>query len=100
MLDRDAADSQVTSFLTAADGVHELDSSDLDLEQTVQAVLDLVRRRPGRARRRLGRRAPGGAPAGAARPTDGRPADEQARTRTVDLTDRRDRAARTVPGQA
>ena len=43
VLDRDAADSQVTSFLTAADGVHELDSSDLDLEQTVEAVLGLVR---------------------------------------------------------
>lgn len=42
VLDRDAADSRVTSFQTAADGVVELDSSDLDLEQTVQAVLDLV----------------------------------------------------------
>ncbi|MFC3687478.1 (d)CMP kinase [Aquipuribacter hungaricus] len=42
VLDRDAADSRVTSFVTAADGVLELDSSHLDLEQTVQAVLDLV----------------------------------------------------------
>jgi cytidylate kinase len=42
VLDRDAADAKVTSFHTAADGVVELDSSDLDLEQTVQAVLDLV----------------------------------------------------------
>ena len=42
VLDRDAADSRVTSFLTAADGVHTLDSSDLDLEQTVQVVLGLV----------------------------------------------------------
>ena len=42
VLDRDAADSKVTSFHTAADGVHTLDSSALDLEQTVQAVLDLV----------------------------------------------------------
>lgn len=42
VLGRDAADSRVTSFRWAADGVLELDSSDLDLEQTVTAVLDLV----------------------------------------------------------
>jgi CMP/dCMP kinase len=42
VLDRDAADSRVTSFLTAADGVVPLDSSGLDFEQTVAAVLDLV----------------------------------------------------------
>ena len=45
---RDAADSRVTSFLTAADGVLELDSSGLDLEQTVQALLGLVLRAQGR----------------------------------------------------
>jgi len=42
VLGRDAADSRVTSFRQAADGVLELDSSELDLEQTVTAVLDLV----------------------------------------------------------
>lgn len=42
VLERDEADSRVTSFQEAADGVLELDSSALDLEQTVQAVLDLV----------------------------------------------------------
>lgn len=44
VLGRDAADSAVTSFLTAADGVLELDSSALDFEQTVQAVLVAVER--------------------------------------------------------
>ncbi|HET9657178.1 MAG TPA: (d)CMP kinase [Kineosporiaceae bacterium] len=39
---RDADDSAVTSFQTAADGVVLLDSSRLDFEQTVQAVLDVV----------------------------------------------------------
>ena len=39
---RDADDSRVTSFLAAADGVVEIDSSALDFEQTVQAVHDLV----------------------------------------------------------
>ncbi|WP_380168280.1 (d)CMP kinase [Jannaschia sp. R86511] len=42
VLGRDAADSLVTSFRTAADGVLELDSSELDLEQTVAVVLRLV----------------------------------------------------------
>jgi cytidylate kinase len=42
ILDRDAADSAVSSFHTAADGVVHLDSSALDFEQTVQAVLDIV----------------------------------------------------------
>lgn len=40
---RDAKDSTVTSFTTAADGVVTVDSSDLDFEQTVQAVLGVVR---------------------------------------------------------
>ena len=41
---RDADDSAVSSFQVAADGVLHLDSSGLDLEQTVQAVLDAVLR--------------------------------------------------------
>jgi cytidylate kinase len=32
----------VVDFLTAADGVTTLDSTNLDFEQTVTAVLDLV----------------------------------------------------------
>ena len=43
VLGRDEVDSRVTSFTTAADGVLHLDSSGLDLEQTVAVVLDLVR---------------------------------------------------------
>ncbi|MET1035550.1 MAG: (d)CMP kinase [Arthrobacter sp.] len=39
---RDAKDSTVTNFTTASDGVVTLDSSDLDFEQTVQAVLRVV----------------------------------------------------------
>jgi cytidylate kinase len=39
---RDADDSTVSNFQVAADGVLHLDSSGLDLEQTVQAVLDAV----------------------------------------------------------
>ena len=42
ILDRDDADSTVSSFHTAADGVVHLDSSALDFEQTVQALLDIV----------------------------------------------------------
>jgi len=45
VVQRDKVDSAVTSFLEAADGVVTVDSSELDLEQTVQAVLDLVERR-------------------------------------------------------
>ena len=40
---RDASDSAVVDFLTAAPGVVVVDSSDLDFEQTVDAVLDVVR---------------------------------------------------------
>ena len=40
--ERDQKDSAVVDFLTAAPGVTTLDSTDLDFEQTVQAVLDLV----------------------------------------------------------
>lgn len=39
---RDRADSQVTSFLTAADGVTTLDNSDLTFEQTLTTLITLV----------------------------------------------------------
>jgi cytidylate kinase len=39
---RDARDSTVVNFTTAADGVVTLDSSDLDFDETVQAALDIV----------------------------------------------------------
>ena len=47
VLRRDADDSTVASFLQAADGVDVIDSSELTLDETVEAVLDLVRRRVG-----------------------------------------------------
>lgn len=40
---RDASDSKVVDFLTAAPGVTVVDSTDLDFTQTVDAVLDVVR---------------------------------------------------------
>jgi CMP/dCMP kinase len=40
---RDAQDSKVVDFLNAADGVTTLDSTDLDFDQTVAAVVALVR---------------------------------------------------------
>ncbi len=40
---RDAADSTVVDFLTAAPGVVVVDSTDLDFEQTVDAVLGVIR---------------------------------------------------------
>jgi cytidylate kinase len=40
---RDKADAKVVDFMNAADGVTTLDSTDLDFDQTVQAVVDLVR---------------------------------------------------------
>ena len=40
---RDAQDSKVVDFMNAADGVDTIDSTELDFEQTVQAVVDLVR---------------------------------------------------------
>lgn len=43
---RDASDSAVVDFLTAAPGVHVVDSTDLDFDQTVNAVLDVIRRVP------------------------------------------------------
>ncbi|RBP98058.1 ribosome biogenesis GTPase Der [Bifidobacterium aemilianum] len=39
---RDKADSLVTSFLTAADGVHTVDNSDLTFEQTLDVLIQLV----------------------------------------------------------
>lgn len=44
IVDRDKADSTVSSFMTAADGVVTLDTSDLTFEQSVEAVLTLVER--------------------------------------------------------
>lgn len=40
---RDAQDSRVVDFMNAAEGVTTLDSTELDFEQTVQAVVSLVR---------------------------------------------------------
>jgi len=40
--DRDAQDSRVVDFMTAADGVTTIDSTDLDFDQTVEAVVSLV----------------------------------------------------------
>jgi cytidylate kinase len=40
---RDAADAKVVDFMNAAEGVTTLDSTDLDFDQTVQAVVDLAR---------------------------------------------------------
>jgi cytidylate kinase len=45
---RDAQDSTVVDFRTAADGVVTVDSSELDLEQTITAVLAVVERATGR----------------------------------------------------
>ena len=42
---RDAQDSRVVDFMNAADGVTTIDSTDLDFDQTVQAVVSLVRSR-------------------------------------------------------
>ena len=44
---RDAADSKVVDFLTAAPGVTVVDSTALNFEQTVDAVLDVVRAETG-----------------------------------------------------
>lgn len=43
IVDRDAADSTVSSFMTASDGVVTVDTSDIDFSQSVQAVLQVVR---------------------------------------------------------
>ncbi|WP_437582136.1 (d)CMP kinase [Paramicrobacterium sp. CJ85] len=39
---RDAADSRVVDFMTAADGVVTVDSTDLNFDRTVDAVLDVI----------------------------------------------------------
>lgn len=39
---RDAKDSQVNNFTEAAEGVTLVDSTDLDFEQTVRAVIDII----------------------------------------------------------
>ncbi len=44
---RDADDSTVVEFQTAADGVTTIDSSDLDFEQTIAVVLELIRQSTG-----------------------------------------------------
>ncbi len=44
MAERDARDSRVVDFLEAADGVTTLDSTHLDFEGTVEALVALVRR--------------------------------------------------------
>lgn len=43
---RDVQDSQVVDFMNAAPGVITLDSTDLDFDQTVTALVDLVRSAP------------------------------------------------------
>ncbi len=48
VLRRDRDDAKVTQFLVAADGVVTVDSSDLDFEQTVDAVLAVVTQVTGR----------------------------------------------------
>lgn len=40
---RDAQDSQVVDFMNAAEGVTTVDSTELDFEQTVSAVVELVK---------------------------------------------------------
>lgn len=47
VLRRDADDATVASFREAADGVAVVDSSSLTLDETVQAVLDVVAERTG-----------------------------------------------------
>jgi cytidylate kinase len=46
---RDAQDSKVVDFMTAAEGVTTLDSTYLDFDQTVNAVVEFVRLRDGAA---------------------------------------------------
>lgn len=49
IVDRDAADSAVSSFMTASDGVVTVDTSEIDFTQSVQAVLQVVREVTARA---------------------------------------------------
>ncbi|MFE5671344.1 (d)CMP kinase [Agromyces sp. NPDC056523] len=45
---RDRADSKVVDFMNAAEGVTTVDSTELDFDQTVRAVLDVIRDRRAR----------------------------------------------------
>ncbi|PFG31093.1 cytidylate kinase [Paramicrobacterium agarici] len=45
---RDAADSRVVDFMTAADGVVTVDSTTLTFDQTVDAVLDVIEQQTSR----------------------------------------------------
>lgn len=44
MRNRDAADSQVVDFMAAADGVVTVDSTSLTFDETVDAVIDVIRK--------------------------------------------------------
>ena len=46
---RDRADSEVVDFMSAADGVTTVDSTHLDFEQTVDAVIDVINTSMARA---------------------------------------------------
>jgi cytidylate kinase len=46
---RDAADSRVVDFMTAAEGVSTVDSTELDFAQTVDAVIGVIRAKTQRA---------------------------------------------------
>ena len=46
---RDAKDALVVDFFTPAPGVTLVDTSDLNFEQSVQAVIDIVRAAQGAA---------------------------------------------------
>ena len=48
IVERDRTDSTVSTFMTAADGVVTVDTSDIDFQQSVQAVLQVVRKETGR----------------------------------------------------
>lgn len=48
---RDTSDSAVVDFLTAAEGVEVVDSTELDFEQTIDAVLAVIDRRASEAQR-------------------------------------------------
>ena len=48
LLERDRRDAQVVDFMTAAPGVTTIDSTHLDFDQTVDAVVDLVHERTAR----------------------------------------------------
>jgi len=47
VIERDAADATVSQFHTAADGVVTLDTSELDFQESIRAVLDVVQVRAG-----------------------------------------------------